>query len=310
MSIATPCIIHSQADPDYRRLEGISQSMAKELLHSPAHFMARYGPDAQPFFPTAAMQQGTAVHMRVLEPEVFSQNYVSKEDRPKEPTVAELKVQLDAAGIEYPKSAKKGDLEALLWPDGKPADSRKALAGDMWQEVHGCADALRSHDITGHWFDPGQTDYGKNNEVSCLRSSDLGQTLKGRFDRIQIEDGVVKILDLKTTQDATPRAFQRTAANLNYDLQAAWYTFLAEGAYPGLPVEFYFIAAERKAPHGISVFKASEGLLDSGRRKMHKALSLYAQCLELDYWPSYDPVITELQLPSWADTQEEESSFF
>ena len=304
----TPCIIHQQADADYRRLDGLSQSMAKELLNSPAHYMARYGPEAQPFFPTAAMKQGTAVHCRVLEPEVFAQAYMSKDDKPKEPTVAELKVQLDAAGIEYPKSAKKGDLEALLWPDGKPAEKREALTGDIWREVHGAADALRTHDITGHWFDPGQQDYRKMNEVSCMRESDLGQLLKGRFDRIQIEDGVVKVLDLKTTADASPRQFQRTAANLHYDLQAAWYTLLAEGAFPGLPVEFYFVAVERKAPHGISLFKASAGLINSGRRKMAKALALHAQCLELDYWPSYDPVIHELELPTWAEQQEEPAS--
>ena len=80
---------------------------------------------------------------------------------------------------------------------------------------------------------------------------------------------------------------------------------LARRCFPeARAVEFYFVALERKSPHGICVFKASEGLLANCRQKMAKALDLFAQCTELDYWPSYDPVVHELDMPAWARHEE------
>lgn len=301
-----PVVEYELPDGIYRAHPGISQSSMKELLVSPAHYMARYGPDAKPFFPSAAMIQGTAIHCLGLEPEAFEGQFISKGDKPKEPTVSELKEMLDAQGVEYPKTAKKAELEALAWPDGKPKDHRTALDPEVFAEVHSAADALRTHDITGQWFSPAAKDFRKWNEVSLFAVNQLGQMVKGRFDRLQYDGVTLKILDLKTTHTASPKEFQRTCANFSYDLQAAWYTDLAAQCFPeARAVEFYFIALERKAPHGISVFKASEALLNSGRAKQAKALDLFAQCSELNYWPSYDPVVHDLDMPAWARQEEE-----
>lgn len=305
-TIGNPVVEYELPDHVYRAHPGISQSSMKELLVSPAHYRARYGPDAEPFFPSASMIQGTAIHARVLEPESFDDQFISKASKPKELTVAELKSQLDEQGIEYPKSAKKGDLEALLWPEGKPKDHRTALDAEVYDSVLRCGDALRTHDITGQWLSPGQKDFRRFNEVSLFAKNQLGQLVKGRFDRMAYDGVTLSILDLKTTHTASPREFQRTCANFGYDLQAAWYTDLAATCFPeARAIEFYFIAVERKAPYGISVFRASEQLLQSGRHKMAKALDLFAQCSELDYWPSYEPVVHSLDMPSWAKQEEE-----
>lgn len=299
---AEPMIIYGQPEHEYRSAEGISQSSMKELLTSPAHYLARYGPDAQPFYPTAAMIQGTAVHMLALEGEEhFAKNFGNRAERPKELTIPEMKACLDDLGIEYPKAAKKSDLELLLFPAGKNVDKRTQLDSEVYADVCRAAEALRTHELTGAWFNPEQPLYRKHNEVSIFVRNELGQTLKGRIDRLQITQDSVRILDLKTTANAEPREFQRTAANLKYDLQAAWYHFLVSKAFPDTRIDFLFVALERKAPFGISVFKASESLLESGRRKMGSALDKFAQCKELDYWPAYEPVVHDLELPAWAD---------
>ena len=300
-----PVVEYQLPDGIYRAHPGISQSSMKELLVSPAHYMARYGPDAPPFFPTASMIQGTAIHAKALEPETFDDQFVSKAAKPKDPTIAELKEQLDAQGVDYAKSAKKAELEALLWPDGKPKDRRTVLDAETYDAVLDAATALATHDITGQWFSPSGKEFRKWNEVSLFAVNQLGQMVKGRFDRLQYDGVTLKILDLKTTHTASPKEFQRTCANFSYDLQAAWYSELARVCFPeARAVEFFFVALERKAPHGISVFKASEGLLANGRQKMAKALDLFAQCTELDYWPSYDPVVHDLDMPTWARQEE------
>ena len=115
-------------EPDYiyRKNDGVSQSELKEMLRSAAHWAARYGPDAQPTFPSAAMIMGTALHAKVLEPETFDKNFVDRGSKPKELTITELKAALEDQQIEFKKTAKKPELEALLYPDGKPVDKRGA----------------------------------------------------------------------------------------------------------------------------------------------------------------------------------------
>ena len=280
----------------------------KELLVSPAHFQAAYGPNAEPRFATAAMTWGLAFHARVLEPEKFDNLFYDRSKKPKDKTISELKEMLDEEGIEYVKASKKADLEALLWPEGKQKDKRTSMDPKDFENVVKAAEALRIHDITGDWFSPGNKDYRKWNEVSAYVKNELGQTLKGRFDRLWIDDTTVRILDLKTTQSAQTKDFTRSVVNFSYDLQAAWYTHLAERCWPDKQVEFYFIAVGKKPPFGTSVFRATPSILLNGRKKMAKALELYAQCEALDYWPGYEPMIHDLDLPSWGQLKDDDAA--
>ena len=306
-NVTSPVLEHELPESIYRAYPALSQSSMKELLVSPAHYMARYGPDAPPFFPSAAMIMGSAIHARVLEPETFDAQFINKSDKPKDLTIPELKEMLDAQGVEYPKAAKKAELEAMAFPGGKPKDQRTSLDAETYDAVLNAAEALRCHDITGQWFCPGTRDYRKNNEVSLFVRNHMGLVLKARLDRVIFDGVTVKILDLKTTHTSSPREFQRTVANFSYDLQAAWYSDLAAKCYPDArAIEFYFCALERKAPHGISVFKASQNLIDSGRQKMTNALEQYAQCTELNYWPGYAPKVHDLDMPAWAKSGEAE----
>ena len=96
-----------QPDPAYRKAEGRSQSELKEVLRSPAHWLARYGPEAEPTFPSTAMIIGTALHCKVLEPEIFDGSFVDRSSLDKELTVTQLNATLDEEGIEYQQAAKK-----------------------------------------------------------------------------------------------------------------------------------------------------------------------------------------------------------
>jgi hypothetical protein len=128
-----------QPDFAYRKAEGVSQSELKEVLRSPAHWLARYGPDAAPTFPSNAMIIGTALHCKLLEPELFDSEFVDRSTLDKELTITQLKAALDDEGIEYKKTAKKPELEALLYPEGKPVDKRTSLSGDDFAIVNGMA---------------------------------------------------------------------------------------------------------------------------------------------------------------------------
>ena len=294
-------IFFEQPDWVYRQGDGLSQSEAKEVLKSPAHWMARYGPGAEKQPTTPAMLLGTATHARLLEPETFDQQFAAKSDT-QDHTIAELKQLLDDAGTEYKKTAKKADLESLAFPDGKPEDKRTKLSDNDYAKALGMAEAILGHPVAGPWFNPDLKDFRKYNEVGIRLQHVNGLLLKGRLDRVHRDGNHVTILDLKTTADVSPRGFARQLVDRGYDLQVAWYTHLAEQAWPDSIVEFVFVCVENSGkPHGVQVYKATPSVVHSGRLKMHHALDLYAQCQATEYWPGYEPRIIDLEMPTWAD---------
>ena len=292
-----------QPDFAYRKAEGVSQSELKEVLRSPAHWLARYGPDAAPTFPSNAMIIGTALHCKLLEPELFDSQFVDRSTLDKELTITQLKAALDDEGIEYKKTAKKPELEQLLYPDGKPVDKRTSLSGDDFAIVNGMAEVTRSHSIAGNWFDPGRKDYRRGNELSLYAepSADtFGLPIKGRLDRLEKTANGWMILDLKTTDDASPGTFQKKAYTMGYHLQAAFYTDLLRKVLNTNNVEFMFCAMERRRPHGISLYRAGEDMIELGREQYREALRALAYCKSQDSFPGYDSEVIELTLPSWA----------
>jgi|TARA_B100000035_G_scaffold33593_2_gene25505 exodeoxyribonuclease VIII len=294
-----------QPDHVYRKAKGVSQSELKEVRRSLAHWRARYGPDAEPTFPSMAMIIGTALHAKALEPEAFDGMFVDRSSVDKELTVTQLKAALDDEGIEYKKTAKKPELEALLYPDGKPVDKRTSLSSDDFQIVCGMGDALRAHPVAGQWFDPGRPNYRRGNEVSLYMQDqhESGLPLKGRIDRLEKTENGWLILDLKTTDDASPEAFSKKAFNLGYHIQAAFYSDLVRAVLGGDEITFMFCAIERRRPHGISLYKASDEMVQLGRDEYKSALKSLANALNCGEFPGYPAQPTELMLPRWISSK-------
>ena len=67
---------------------------------------------------------------------------------------------------------------------------------------------------------------------------------------------------------------------------------------------------EKRCPHGIQLFRASEALLFNGARKMDAGLAQHAACVSIGHWSGYEPVIQTLDMPSWAIMQEDEPCQF
>lgn len=83
------------------------------------------------------------------------------------------------------------------------------------------------------------------------------------------------ILDWKSCQDASPRAFKSDFYKFAYDIQAVFY---AEKVL-GIPAEnFFFVAVEKNYPYNSAVYGLDEQTIDVARDKMNVALqriSLY-----------------------------------
>ncbi|MGB0873639.1 MAG: PD-(D/E)XK nuclease-like domain-containing protein [Synechococcus sp.] len=291
-------VFFEQPDWLYRKAEGLSQSEAKEVLKSPRHWQARYGPEAVPPAPTPQMILGKLNHALLLEPETVSETFARKSEVLTF-TVADLQKKLTDDGVEFKKSAKKAELEALAFPDGPPVDNREKLSDNDFDKALGMAQALREHPVASQWFDDSLDEFRRYNEVSIRAQHPSGAQIKGRLDRVHRADSRITIVDIKGLADVSNRGFTRQLVDRGYDIQAGWYTYLAEQAWPGVPVEFVFACVESTAPFGVQLYRASQSVIDSGRKKMDQAITLFEQCKAVDHWPGYSPDVQDLAMPSW-----------
>ena len=105
------------------------------------------------------------------------------------------------------------------------------------------------------------------------------------------------IIDLKTTLDASPKAFSYEIEDRRYFRQAAQY--LSGAAALGLPVDrFIFIAVEKTPPFSIGVYALSPRAVKKGIDERDDHLSKLAGALESGVWPDYTSNdFLELDLP-------------
>jgi exodeoxyribonuclease VIII len=115
------------------------------------------------------------------------------------------------------------------------------------------------------------------------------------------------IVDLKTCLDASADGFSRHAADLNYHIQASFYSdIMKKIAKDGRAYTFFFITQEKKKPFAFNLFECSPQFIAQGRYEYEMLLQLYKYCLNNNTWPGYQIFcqnkygILELKLPVWA----------
>jgi hypothetical protein len=170
----------------YHGTKALSKSGLDQFRKSPAHFRAwQDGTTKNESSP--ALEFGTAVHMAILEPELFAKSYAV------------------FTGDRRTKDGKAA-YEAII------ASGMNPLNQEQWDNITGAAAAVHAHPAAAPLLNGIQT------EVSCFDSWN-GVKVKARIDGLA-ED---YIIDVKTTQDASLSAFAKSCAQFRYHVQAAWY---------------------------------------------------------------------------------------
>ena len=106
------------------------------------------------------------------------------------------------------------------------------------------------------------------------------------------------IVDLKTTEDASPEGFSRSIQTYGYGIQAAHYL---AGAGSGSGADaFIFVAVEKKAPYAVAVYELDPLSLEICETKRRALLEYWANCREADMYPAYSDECQLISLPAWA----------
>lgn len=261
-----PGVFYGMPAEQYHAVEAMSASGAKKMLRSPQHYKLMRDTPSEP---TAAMQFGTAVHSGVLEPDTFAEAVA---------IAPEVNKRTNAGKAEWEAFASANAGRLVL----SVADHARVLR---------CIDAVRAHPAAMALLE------GAQREVSLFwEDGQFKVPCKSRFDAWNHN----LVIDLKTTQDASPDTFPRQAASLLYHAQAAFYFSAAEHLFDRTPDGFVFICVESEPPHAVACYTMPGNAILAGSVLVNVALERYAAALAEGKWPGYPPTVETMKFPAWA----------
>lgn len=279
---------------EYHAHAAVGSSMLETFRACRFEYFARYVEpgkhDAPPKEETPAMQLGTLVHLRLLEPLSFAE------------MVAEPLPELAPDGKKWLR--RQGSDHERWWQEeldkraGKIACDAARLA-----LVESIAAAIKRHP---RWKSLAE-DGGAAEYSLFWIDRDTGIECKCRIDWLKLT-GVLAALDIKTTQTVTPGGYSRQCVTLGYHRKLAHYT-------DGLLYHFrervplLHVAAETKWPHRVGIYDIDD--LDRegtrlGQLQRRATLRDLADCLAKDDWREpWEKQITSIRLPGYAFTENE-----
>lgn len=257
---------HAQTGADVPRL---TYSIAAELIHrSPLHaHLIHPLLGGQSKEPSKTMDMGSALHSLILENGEGIE--ILDFDNFKTKAAQEAKVKIYAEN-KIPMLQKDYD-EAI-----RITEAALPQFPDAFKDAH-----LAEHAVIWNAF----------NGIEC----------QSRFDWVNPSSGLM--LDLKTTTNAQPDAFQRKAEEMGYDIQAAFYSMAFSATWPDVEPKWIFLVVENKPPYAVSVLKPKPEFMRIGTSKATRAINKWKECLDSGKWPAYG--YSELDPTGWAITKEE-----
>jgi hypothetical protein len=184
------------------------------------------------------------------------------------------------------KDARTAKAEAL-------ASNKVPLLTKEFEQVQAMRDAVMANPLAKAAFT------GHRAEASVFWEED-GLDLKCRPDAWK--PGV--LVDLKTSRNADPNEFGKTAHEYGYHQSAAHYIDGVK-ALTGEELPFHFVLVEKTEPYLVSVVELDTEAVNIGRQLNDRAKRIYRECTETGNWPGY-PSGELVSLPMWAIYQAEE----
>jgi hypothetical protein len=266
----------------------ISKSGLVRLKESPDHYR-----NGEPFVETPEVVFGRMYHCFLLQPEKFKTDYYVFDD-------SIVCGALEAKGVKKPRATN----DYKIWYEGEMsfADGKILIEKDTFDRMTGMKDKLMQHPYANMLLTRGVPEQGMIGELET-ESGMIGvkfiPDLRNDVKRICIE--------FKTTVRASKDDFPKEVANYDYHIQAALYADLLELYYNDKrPVQFIFIAQEKRKPYAFNIFEAGPQFIAQGRYEYEMLLQLYKYCMENNKWPGYQIFcqnkygILELKLPAWS----------
>lgn len=240
----------------------ISKSGLDAINKSPLHYWERYLNPLHVEKKTAALTIGSAVHCAVLEPKEFGKRYAIAPDLDRRTKDGKQRYDEFLTSVE--------GLEIMTKEDSIICER--------------IAEAVRRHPQAGLLLD-------KITQVEQVFTHEDKKCKPDALTSLNI------VLDLKTTEDASPYAFGRSAQKYRYDVQAAFYMDILAANL--IPCEgFVFIAVEKTPPFAVACYVIEDTDIEAGRKKYMDNYQIWKECTAFNEWPGYNG-LAKLQMPNY-----------
>ncbi len=289
--------VYNISSEEYHGSEGVSRSQLMLLDKSPYHFWYQcLSGLATKKEATPAMIIGALFHTLLLEPEMFDEEYIVKPVLPKLPEELRLK-DVGRELFEYQKDARERQSlinKVTIENFNSRSEGRIILSQDQLDLAIKMAELVNKHEIVTTLLDE-----AKFEQSIFWTDKETGLQFKARPD---IWSSKV-VVDLKTTEDASPHRFMSSAYSYGYYLQAGMIYEACQAIEKPFDM-FVILAIEKKEPYVPSVFMMDEAALQFGIDQFQLYKKRLKECLDSDKWPGYP--VQELGLPRYATIDNEE----
>lgn len=280
------------SNADYHaHTESISRSAIMDFAKSPRTYWANYlNPNKPEKKTTPSMAFGEQFHCMILEPEKFLETYAADQLYHELPKVGLLK-DLGREEYDRQKSARTGieNMNQKLQDEWAYKNrNKKTISIESAETLNAMSESLRSNAEAWDLLTEGK------NECSYFwEDSDTGILLKARPD---ILHGSL-VVDLKTTNDASAKGFQRAMCDYGYHLQAAMILDAVRAIDKREIVTFINVCIEKVYPYSVGVYIIDPAAIDSGREKYRRVLKDMKKSRETKIFTDYETQI--VGLPAW-----------
>lgn len=257
------------------------KSMVGSALRSTAHLEHYIQSERKK---THAMDLGSLADCLILEPHIFDKDFVCF------PEWGE-----DAKGNEVPWNNRLKYCQN--WKKEIQSQGLIAYSDDDFNNARNIYEGVASHPTAAKWL------FESKKQVAIVwEDEETGILCKARLDALRSD----RIVDLKTTVNASASEFARIAAKFLYHVQDFMY---GQGYYiaTGERLPFGFIVAESEAPNCVATYELGVESRLTGENLFRKAIRNYKDYLELGP-TGYSNFEQEINIPAWAWMIDEEQT--
>lgn len=265
-----PLGLVERTNEQYHRGPGVSKSHLDTIAGaSPRHYWHKYlNPDREPEEPTPAKVLGSAIHSIILEPDLFTTDFVAN------------------PGIERRSNAGKAEYAAFIAENA----GKTILTDEQMQQCLAVRDAVHLHPVAAGLLTGGHAE-----QSFYAIDSETGELIKCRTDYL-VGDMIV---DVKSTDDASPTGFGKSAANFRYPLQVAWYHGVLDAAFGEHPPHWVFLAVEKDPPYALGIYFTEPADVQRARVAARRDFLRIVEHKRSGQWPDYGIEALPLTLPTW-----------
>jgi hypothetical protein len=259
--------IHDLSNEDYHGSTGLSRSALMLYQKSPRHYYEAYlNPERIKPEPTDAMIKGELVHTLCLEPHKTIERFA-------------VLPELD----KRTKAGKQAFEEFCIINEGK-----QYIKPDVYESCKAIADSFQRNTLFNALLLDARIEKSlyfthKETGIQCKVRPDVWN--------------YTIVADLKTTADASYKAFQGSAYKYGYFLQAG----MIHEALKSIDIDmqkFVFACVETSSPYVTALYDCDGDAIQFGVKLFNTLMYRFSEHYEKDEWPDYG--YQTLSVPAWA----------